>query len=859
MKSKEETLLKNAVEALQNDAPDASMLSASASRVATRIGLESADEFAAQSINSCDDVRKMLPSHRAGKLPESQSLLVEAHLRECLPCLRLSRSESKSTVLDWSTPKAGKPVNWKSPAFGWALAACLILSISALFAYKTYWQAPAGVQAQVQSIDGAAYLISGSGDRQLRAGDELKAGEHLRTAGGSRAIVHLADGSTVEVNERSVLAVGARGHNMTVSLDSGAVIVQAAKRTSGHLYVKTPDCRVAVTGTLFAVDSGMKGSRVAVLQGSVHVAHAGIDSLLQAGDQIATSENLSPEPLEERISWSHNREQYLPLMAQFAALRQRIGSIPLPRPIYGSDILQRVPANTLLYISVPNLGNFLTEANTIFKDQLQRSPELQQWWGRGGDRKTVELDALIDKLHDVSQYLGDEIVIVGVKQADESGFAIVADVQKSGLDDLLKQQFASSGSHGGLTVLDEKALNVASEGAKTRPGAYALIRAHEAVFAGSISTLKQLNAQLNAGASGFAAGDFGKQIAAAYERGAGVIMAADLHQMFADKANLAHARGNAKIVAESSGIEQVRYLIAEHREQNGVPENHLNLQFAGTRQRMASWLAAPAPIGSLDFVSPNAAFAFAMLSKDPKEMADDLLAMASEKGNNDQKNWNDAEAKLHFSIRDDLAGSLGGDFLVALDGPVLPTPSWKVVVEVRDSQRLEQTLEQLTQSLRNEHHDQNSPEIVIEPSQVGAQRFYALHDLRSGSVKAQYTFAEGYMIVAPTRALLLEALQTRASGNSLSHSQAFKALLPKDANENYSAIAYQNLGPVLTPLLSQISGESANAIRELAADSRPTAICAWGRDTRIEAASDSRLFGFDFLTLGSLLNSRNKM
>ena len=115
------------------------------------------------------------------------------------------------------------------------------------------------------------------------------------------------------------------------------------------------------------------------------------------------------------------------------------------------------------------------------------------------------------------------------------------------------------------------------------------------------------------------------------------------------------------------------------------------------------------------------------------------------------------------------------------------------------------------------------------------------------------------MIVAPNRALLMEALRTRASGNSLSHSAAFKALLPKDENENYSAIAYQNLSPVLTPLLSQFSGESASAIRKLAADSRPTAICAWGRDSRIEAASDSRLFGFDFLTLGAVLNSRNKL
>ena len=63
---------------------------------------------------------------------------------------------------------------------------------------------------------------------------------------------------------------------------------------------------------------------------------------------------------------------------------------------------------------------------------------------------------------------------------------------------------------------------------------------------------------------------------------------------------------------------------------------------------------------------------------------------------------------------------------------------------------------------------------------------------------------------------------------------------------------------MLTPLLSQFSGEAANAIQKLAADSRPTVICAWGKDNRIEAASDSRLFGFDFLTLGAILDSRNK-
>jgi hypothetical protein len=113
------------------------------------------------------------------------------------------------------------------------------------------------------------------------------------------------------------------------------------------------------------------------------------------------------------------------------------------------------------------------------------------------------------------------------------------------------------------------------------------------------------------------------------------------------------------------------------------------------------------------------------------------------------------------------------------------------------------------------------------------------------------------MIVAPTRALLMDALKTHANGTSLGRSAGFRALLPKDQNENYSAVAYQNLSPVLSPILSQFSGESADAIRKLAADARPTVICAFGNQSGIEVASDSRLFGFDFLTLGALIGNKS--
>jgi hypothetical protein len=850
-----EALLNEAIKAVKADQPDNQSLSASAGRVSDRLEIAMKEDAVIESIQNCHDVQQLLPSYRQGSLSNARAMLVKAHLSDCGACLRSLREGAEAGAVDWSTPEPASSV-FNPQRFGWAFAFSLGVLICLFFVYKAYWEVPAGVRAEVQSIDGSAFLISDGGNRQLTPGFQLREGDRVRTTGASHAVIRLSDGSIVEVNERSALGVGARGHDMTVALDGGDVIVQAAKRSSGHLYVKTSDCRVAVTGTVFSVDAGIKGSRVAVLQGAVQVTHSGLHSLLHAGDQMTTNENLAPAPFEQQIAWSQDRGKYLQLLAQFSTLGNRIGGIPFPQPRYGSDLLTRVPADTALYISIPNLGEFLSEANSIFHDQLNQSSVLQEWWSQGHRNNSADLDALVEKLHDASQYLGDEVVIVGVKQSDTPQFAIVADVQKSGLDNLLKSQFTTAA--GGVTVFDEQSL-AASGASSSLHGVYALVRQHEVVFSNAVDMLKRMDARLNAGSSGFAAGAFGSQIAAAYDRGAGIILAADLHQMLVNAANRTGKQSAHKRAIENSGIEGAQYLIAEHREMNGLPQNHLNLQFTGTRQRVASWLASPAPIGSLDFVSPNAAIAVAMLSKDPKAIADDILSMASTGGQGHNADWSELEAKLQINVRDDLIANLGGDFLISLDGPVLPTPSWKMVVEINDANRLENTLERLNQAIANQPHGKDFHQISIEPSEVDGQRFFALRDGNSGTVVANYTYSGGFMIIAPTRAMLIDALHTHASGNSLARSAAFRALLPKDENENYSAVAYQNLSPVLTPLLSQFSGESAIAIQKLAADSRPTAICAWGKESRIEVASDSRLFGFDFLTLGALVNSRNKL
>jgi len=846
MKNHDEELLDQATRAMRTAAPDGGELSDSAEKVAGRLGIAFADD--ANAIKSCEDMRPLLDAYRAGTLSVGQTLLVEAHLHECGVCYRRFRGVG---AVNWSAPKVMPARTKVRPwTMAWAMAASLAVAAAGLFVYQAYWKVPPGVRAEVQSIDGSASLITDSGDRLMNAGAQLHEGDVLRTSGGSHAVLRLADGSTVEMNERSAVSIGARGHNVTVDLDHGALIVKAAQRKSGHLYVQTDDCRVGVTGTVFSVDAGIKGSRVAVVQGAVEVRHAGVRSMVHAGDEFTTSQNLVPEPVSEQVAWSPNRDEYLGLLAQLTLLEHKIAQIPLPQPRYGSDLLSRMPVETQLYVSIPNLGDFVTQAKAIFEDQLKQSSALQQWWNSGKQDKTAELDALVNKLHDLSQYVGDEMVIVALKQQTGAGFAVVADVQRGGLADLLKQEFASD-AHGKLTVLDEDGLHATSGGGQGN-GGYALVREKEVVFSNSIDTLKTIDAQLDAGASGFANSEFGQRITAAYNRGAGIILAANLQQMVGEMAS--HGGTHATSLMQESGMGGVRYLIAEHRETNGATENHLNLQFAGNRQRVASWLGAPAAVGSLDFVSPNAALVFAGVTKEPSAIVDDMVAMMSTQENGTDE-FNKAQEELGIDIRNDLAGNLGGEFLFALDGPVLPTPAWKAVIEVRDSGRFETTLEQLVQAVDNHMQGKDAHGVTISKDQSGAQTFYEVHNSTTGAIVAEYTYASGYLVMAQTRALLMEALQTHASGNTLGHASSFKALLPVDQNENYSAVAYQNLGPVVTPLLSQLNGEAADAIRKLAADSRPTAICAWGKDAGIEIASNSNLFGFDFLTLGKLLHS----
>ncbi len=62
------------------------------------------------------------------------------------------------------------------------------------------------------------------------------------------------------------------------------------------------------------------------------------------------------------------------------------------------------------------------------------------------------------------------------------------------------------------------------------------------------------------------------------------------------------------------------------------------------------------------------------------------------------------------------------------------------------------------------------------------------------------------------------------------------------------------MAPILQPLLSVVNSDQAKIVEQLAADSRPSVACAWGHENQIEAVNNSRLLGFDWLEMGTLLS-----
>ncbi|PYX51235.1 MAG: hypothetical protein DMG79_03715, partial [Acidobacteria bacterium] len=389
---------------------------------------------------SCEDFQELIPAYLAKVLAPARATLFDDHVHACVACrhaLNRARSGERQTEL---RIVAKRP---DSTAWRWAMSAAAVAAVAVAIIAFDNGQLPGQhtVRASVQAVDGSLYTGSGAGMRLIPAGYEIRNGDEVRTAKGSRAVVRLRDGSLVEMGERSDLSVTRAWRGTTIHLDAGQVIVQAAKQRSGRLYVATDDGLVSVKGTIFSVNHGTKGSRVAVIEGVVRVDYGGRTTDLHAGDEATSSATVAKVSIQDEIAWSKNSAKYLALLGDFAVLQKQFAAIPGPGLRYSSELLPYVPDHTVVYAAIPNLANTLGEASRLFRDRLEQSPELRKWWKQQQKGSGPKLEDVLIGLKTFSSYLGDEIVIAVWKDGTEYASPVVlAKVKQGGLESFLEKE-----------------------------------------------------------------------------------------------------------------------------------------------------------------------------------------------------------------------------------------------------------------------------------------------------------------------------------------------------------------------------------------------------------------------------------
>lgn len=779
--------LEQALSEIRDEAVDPAVVEAAGNRVWARLA-EATGQLSGEPIRGCAGFQTLLADYRAGRLPQARAMLVEDHLHACVACRHIY--EGKVVTMPAARP-AARPAGHGFYAVRWAAAAVVVIAAGAGVWTMIERSGGPGGRARVEAVNGVLYRVAADGGlRPLVAGQDLPEGVEIRTAKDSDALLRLGDGSSVELRERSSLFTTASANDLTIRLGRGSVMVEAAKRRKGHLFVDTGDCRVAVTGTIFGVSAGVKGSRVSVVEGEVHVAQGSGEKVLHRGDQTVTGAGMDPEPVKDDIAWSRNRDHYYALLADLRASLERIH---LPDLRYQSDLLNRLPASTVLYASIPNLGDYLSQAETVLNQKIAESPELAPFWNERG----AKVQPVIEKLRAASSYLGGEIAVVVVAAADGKPQApvFVSELKRDGFAEFLAQQ--------GVPLTVE-------------------VRHGLAVFGPDRGAVESLVPVFDSPAGGFEGTPFYARIAEVYHQGAGLLVCADLSRL-----------------AQGDRTAGMRYFVAEEKEVNHQMEARAALSFDPARSGIAAWLADPAPMGSLDYVSPEAGTMAAFVVRDPVAIADQLAGVLK---------TTPAGLGAQGDLRNDLAASLGGEFALSLDGPLMPVPSWKLVVEVYDPARLQSVFARLVAE-SNRQAAKSVGQIHMAQEAVDGRTYYTINSPALGPLaEAHYTFADGYMIAAPSRTLVKRALDLKASGTSITRSAKFMALTPRDHYANFSAVLYQNLGTTLAPFAGLLSGMGGarpgqpNPAERLS-NLKATLIAAYGEPDRITVASASDVLG----------------
>jgi hypothetical protein len=853
-----ENILDSVTNNIRDEKLDPEMIDAAANRVWSKIVAERRVEVMEnkhqiEHINGCEDFQALMPEFVRGELTGARALLLEDHTRECVPC-RKALKEAKTGLVAAAIKPAASLQETKrgfAPVWKWAIAAAVVIAVGFIsFPFISKFFGPTA-SANVVAFNGAIYRVNGSEVKPLARGEEIKEGDRVRVAKDGNAVLKLNDGSMIELGERSEVHLSHEFSGRVINLERGQVIVEAAKQTNGnHLYVKTADSRTSVVGTIFSVNNGTKGTRVSVVEGEVRVTpNGGDEKVLKPGDQTTTQPALENKAIKEEVAWSQNAKKYNELIDQLAALKKDLNKVQLPEVRTSSNLLDKVPDGTVFYAALPNLTQSLIESNRIMQERINQNPTLKAWWDKQHKNDSPTTEQIVERVRQFGDRLGNEIVIAAEMDAQgrPTSPLILANVKNADEFRAFLQgqiQTLNAIPNAPKVVLLPDPMNVGAATSQEKNQLLVWITGDIVAAAPEVAQLQSFATKLRTANSAFVATPFYTKIAEVYKDGAGILVAADLEKIVSTSLK-ANAKNSGREDKQNEanrqlGLYDFKYFIFEQKQRAEKVQTRASLTFLQTDHGIPSWLAAPGPMGTLNYISPDANIATAFVVKDPTKLVDELLAYLKATNSYMSDQLANAEKENSISIRNDIAAALGGEFAFAIDGPIIPTPSWKIIVEVYDPNRLQQTLERAVQKMNDWAAKNGKKGFVWDRANLSGRTFYTVKSADFG-LEFNYVFDNGFMIAGASRALLNRTLTQRDANQTLLNAARFRDALPEDGNANFSAIFYQNLAPLAKQaqgVTRQIPGGGGETLQNLANDA-PSLVYAYAQGDRITFAANT--------------------
>jgi hypothetical protein len=750
----------------------------------------------------CAEFRNQFQDYADGRLAENRRLLMEDHLSRCPRCRKeLAERNQEAQAVPMRLARTSRLPRWVA----WAAAAALLAGI--VYAGRhtlDNWFAPRGPRATVASLAGDLYRLP---QGILKAGSAVGENEVIRTGPGSRARLRLADGSILDVNERTELSLHAVWSGRSIRLERGDIIVQAAKQRRGHLRVHTRDSVASVKGTVFAVSAGIGGTLVSVVEGSVAVAREGTELDVGAGEQAASNPSLMSS-VSEAVAWSPDAETYFSILASLSRIQKQAAEIPSPALRSQSILLERMPPNMVVYGAVPNYGDTIRQAIALAEQQSAENPTFKEWWnsGRGQDLKK-----LIERLQTVAPLLGEEIVFglcVNGPDVKETIPVLLAEVRSGKQSDL-------------EAVLREMGL-----GAGASPPSYRLTGEMLAA-SDTPQRLQWLLDNLGRGVSS----PFAGEIAARYRDGAGWLLGIDMDSLL----SLRPTAG-----ASLADSQQIKHIFFEQLRGRGIEENEVTIAFKGPRSGLASLLASSGSGGAAEYISSDAIAAVYVSTREPRGLLEEIFSRFSRSEPSFQSHLAEIEAKLGMSLTADLANAFGTESAFALEGLAASGPLWVTAVLVNDPPAVEDSLRRLAEIRNAEMEAKGRPGRILLDQEEADGRAWTVLKSSSSSSSIFWTYDRGYMVAGPDRGAVVRAIATRNGGSPLVWSYAFRQQLPATAGLHPPGFAWLNTRGALQGVAALIPNP---AIQRLIAERDPVLVVMNGATEQIRAVSRTRLSG----------------